>query len=77
MYYRLYDKQTGAYLATGYNSESLENLENDYISYKEIDDSEEDPIKEIIKKHGIVEVLKMDDFIVESSEIKFDEIDDF
>ena len=42
VYYRLYDKQTGGYLATGYNSTSLDELIEDYFEYKSNDLEYED-----------------------------------
>lgn len=70
MFYRLYDTQTGCYMATGYNASSKEELKNDFISYKQGDAQDE-----FLEDVDIIDTILSDDFIIEESDIPFDEIE--
>jgi hypothetical protein len=75
MYYRLYDTQTGCYLATGYNDKSKKDLKESYLSYKSVDwDSEETEAhyKNLTTREIFTQIAE-DDFVIEESKIKFDE----
>lgn len=76
MYYRLYDKQTGRYMATGYNAKSKTELINDYISYKS-EGMEDEDIEELKNDtvDDVISFIEADEFTIEESEEKFDEDD--
>ena len=74
MFYRLYDKQTGRYMGTGYNTTSEVELTNAYIGYKSIDWEKE--TEEYYRSLSIFEQLRLiedDEFIIEKSNTKFEE----
>lgn len=76
MYYRLYDKQTGRYMFTGYNSSSKKELIEDFILYKssELEEQELLMLKSITKKQ-MFDFIESCDFIIEKSSKKFEDID--
>jgi hypothetical protein len=76
VYYRLYDKQTGGYLSTGYNSTSLNELIEDYLEYisNGLEDEDIDKINNMRKKDKL-SFIESNDFIIEKNNIKFNEID--
>jgi hypothetical protein len=75
MYYKLFDKQTQSDLHSGYNSESLEELVDAYLSYKANDWDYE--LTEIhyrgLPNDIILRMIVEDDFCIVSSETKFEE----
>ena len=71
MYYRLFDKQTGRYMSTGYNVTSKKELKNDILSYVSVDTD-----KEEMKKLGelkVEDIANIMDFEIENQKNKFDE----
>jgi hypothetical protein len=72
-YYRLYDNQTGCYMATGYNAESFKDLREQYISYKSVDLDEEEEDLNSLSDKDIEGRIKDDDFVIEISETPFRE----
>ena len=73
MFYRIYDKQTGCYLATGYNSSTFKELKESFISYKSVDSSVSQ-LKRLSRK-DFVDYMETEDFILEQEMIKFEEYD--
>jgi len=76
VYYRLYDKQTGGYLATGYNSTSLNELIEDYLEYisNGLEDEDIDKINNMRKKDKL-SFIESNNFIIEKNNIKFNKLD--
>jgi hypothetical protein len=76
MYYRLFDRQTGCLMATGYNDKSKKQLSESYLSYKSVDieDGDEDFYKKLSTKE-IINLIEQDEFTVEKSKNKFSEKD--
>ena len=76
MYYRLFDTQTGRYMATGYNTTSERELIEAYKSYKWVDwdDEDWDYINDLsvedMKLH-----MSLDGFEIEKSEKQFKELE--
>lgn len=73
-YYRLYDTQTGRYMATGYNATSEEDLINQFKSYASADSEPED--EEYFEKattKQMLSVIKSYGFDIEKSETPFSE----
>lgn len=73
-YYRLLCLQGTGYMATGYNATSLEELTDDYASYKSVDWGEE--MEEAWSKMTLEEKLNeigADEFEIEESSSPFDE----
>lgn len=77
MYYRLFDSQTGRYMSTSNNATSINRLIDEYKSYKELGWTNKD-IKRFnsFSKKDKVKQIESDEFIIEKSNKKFDEIDD-
>jgi len=74
MYYRLFDTQTGRYMATGYNTESEKHLADAYVEYKcEGLDDEDETILRNWSQEMVIKYIEVDDFIIERSEVPFDE----
>jgi hypothetical protein len=71
MYYRIYDKQTGCYMATAYNSKTFKEMKDDFISYKSVDSSVT-PLKKMNRK-DFVNYMESEDFILEQELTKFEE----
>ena len=72
--YRLWDKQCGRYMATGYNASSKKELADDYASYKSNDwddyEEEEDNMHAIWDKMSIkdkMDFIRDDEFEIERS----------
>lgn len=84
MFYRLYDKQTGGYMATGLNTTSHDELAEEYVSYKSLDVDDEEDGYENLSTEEVIDRIKGDDFEIEESEEPFpddsidinDDIDD-
>lgn len=77
MYYALFDKQTGNYLHTGYNSTSREQLADEYAEYKK--EGTEDEDADIIDNMSTNEVLafaETDEFEIHEQETPFEDLDD-
>lgn len=74
-YYRLYDKQTGDYLCTGYNSTSQNELIESFILYKS-NDLEEEELNEFnyMSKTNKLKFIETCDFVIEKSNKKFEDI---
>jgi len=74
MYYRLYDNQTNRFMATGYNSESEQELADEYLEYiaPDIEEDEEDEIKNL-SVDEVMDLIRGNEFYIESSEFSFDE----
>ena len=77
MFYRLYDTQTGCYMATGYNDKSKKELKASYISYKsnDLDDEDEKMLKNASAK-DVMSLIEADEFVIEKSKKRFPEADD-
>ena len=75
MYYRLFDKQCGRYMATGYNSGSLSELIEEYIYYMS---SDIDDLRDYSKlsTQEMFELIQSDEFEIDSSENMFEEYED-
>lgn len=83
-YYRLRCLQNGNYMGTGYNTESVAELCEDYASYKSNDWDEgdivegEETMEEVWAKMSDEEKLNFirdDEFEIEESEVPFEELD--
>ena len=75
MYYRLYDTQTGRYMATGYNCD-LSGLIDQYKSYISIDwDEEDEEFFATANNEQILSAMRINGFDIEESEIPFSESD--
>ena len=79
-YYRLLCLQGTGYMATGYNATSLEELAEDYASYKSNDWEEDgdDGMLPIWKKMTLeekIDHIRDDEFEIEESDKPFDEAD--
>lgn len=78
-YYRLYDTQTGRYMATGYNTTSPAELCDHYQSYKSNDwdnNDEEDnmhKIWEALSEKEKFSFIRQDEFDIEESDKPFEE----
>lgn len=76
-YYRLYDKQTGRYMSTGYNATSVAELARDYKSYVSIDeDEEEEDFFESASDCQVLEYIRANEFDIETSDKPFPEKDE-
>lgn len=75
-YFRLFDKQTGRYLRTGYNSTSIKRLRTDFVEYKSIDFEDKDDEQFFIDMSDdeLIEFIKTDGFEIEESETKFEKV---
>jgi len=75
MFYRLFDKQTGRYMATGYNSTSLNELIESYSDYfGESDWDDEDlEIFNNLSKSDKLKQIESNEFVIEKSKRKFEE----
>ena len=76
-YYRLYDRQTGRYMSTGYNAESMQDLREQYISYISIDT--EDKYLTLLGECTDQEFAKhvnANEFTIERSNTPFDPSDE-
>lgn len=79
VYHRLYDKQTGRYMATGYNAPTAKDLAEEYRSYKLGDATNEEEDIEIFTNATVDELfdmMKADEFEIETSEEPFEEQED-
>lgn len=83
-YYRLWDKQCGRYMATGYNAKGKADLCEQYADYKSNDwddcdcEDGEDTMFDIWNKMSMkakLSFIKDDDFDIESSFIRFKELE--
>lgn len=81
-YYRLLCLQGTGYMGTGYNSNSLEELAEDYASYKSNDWDNGDYLKGEETMHEVwnkmkledkINYIKNDEFEIETSSIPFNE----
>lgn len=76
MYYRLFDKQTGEYLHTGYNSRTLQEVTDDFLSYIEGDLDEDDYNRiESMSKYERLSIIESYEFQLERSKRKFKELE--
>ena len=81
MYYRLYDNQVGRYMATGYNTKSLQELAEEYAEYKSNDwdgdyDEGEETQTQVWSRMTLenkIDFIKDDEFEIEESITPFDE----
>lgn len=76
MYYRLFDQQTGCYLATGYNAEGFKDLAEQYASYKSIDAEDEEEFRQhfaSLTEEDQRNYISSDEFEIEESEKQFEE----
>jgi hypothetical protein len=75
-YYRLFDKQSGGYMFTGYNSTTKNELIEEFISYKS-NDLEDDELDKFnyLNKTNKLKFIESCDFIIEKSNKKFEDID--
>jgi len=71
MYYRIYDLQTSRYMATGYNTKSEKDLQEQFLSYLSIDHTNYELLQ--LKKLPIRELLSIYEFQLEESETIFEE----
>ena len=71
MWYRIFDKDTGCYLATGYNSKTFKEMKDDFIGYKSIDTSIS-MLKRMNRK-DFVNYMESDNFILEQELTKFED----
>lgn len=71
MFYRLYDLQTGCYMATGYNSTSLADLAIAYLEY-----DGEDGYTLPITTEKILDRAKGNQFMIEDSLVPFEDYED-
>lgn len=77
-YYRLFDRQTGDYLHTGYNAGSVEELCEDYVGYIS-NDAEANSYKKLLSERNYAEILnliKANEFEIELSPQRFPEQED-
>lgn len=78
VFYRLYDKQTGRYLNTGYNSTSLNEIIQNYFEWYGVDWDKKD--RELFKnktKTDKLDFIQSTGFIIEkSTNCKFKEEDE-
>lgn len=80
-YYRLWDKQCGRFMATGYNASTKQELFDDYQSYKsnDWDETETESDKgmhdlwKTMTDEQKMDEIRADEFDIEKSEGKFDE----
>lgn len=75
MYYRLYDSQCDRYMATGYNAHGLEDLCEQYASYKSSDWDENDQLEawDRMSEKNKYDWIKDDEFEIETSYVPFEE----
>jgi len=74
MYYKLYDKQTGRDMATGFNATSKKQLSQEYADYKSIDEEDEDKnFFDSASTEQILDRIRRDEFDIETSNRKFKE----
>jgi hypothetical protein len=76
MYYRLYDLQTGCHMATGCNTESRDELVEQFKDYWSDDLEEED--KEYFNNlttDEVIQFIKDNEFTIEESEEQFPDDD--
>ena len=69
MYYALYDRQTGCYMATGKNTTSKRELVNEYWAYKSIDT----PMPANISLQDSIAYIESDGFAVDEDDAQFTE----
>lgn len=74
-FFRLYDRQTGRYMATGYNTESAEELAKEYRSYLGDLDHEDRKLLKAMSTEEVFSMITTNDFIIERSETPFLEED--
>ena len=73
-YYRLYDTQTGRYMATGYNATSEEDLIDQFKSYASVDfEPEDEEYFEKATTNEILSAIESYGFDIEKSETPFSE----
>ncbi len=65
-YFALWDTQTKCYLSSGKNSLSIEELMEDYVSYKSIDTDLSD-----LTLPELIDYCEIDGFIIDKSHTKF------
>lgn len=72
MYYRLYDRQTGCYMHTGYNAKNKKELKDQLLDYiaPDVEENEEDEIK-LMTAESICSAW---DFVIEKQKNKFEDI---
>ena len=68
-YMAIYDKDTGEYINTGYNSTSRRQLKKEYLTLIHYDIAEED--RELFDKSTIGELLEMGNFELHTSKTPF------
>ena len=71
MFYRLYDKQTGCYMHTGYNSKNKTELKENLLSYIFYDTEKED--MKILEKMSIENLSNQLEFTIEKQKNKFED----
>lgn len=71
-FYRVYDCQTGSYMATGYNAESVKELQQGFISFFSVD-TDEDTLKRLEDIKFFYSYMKDNGFSIEGSISKFEE----
>jgi hypothetical protein len=72
MYYRLFDRQTGCHMATGYNAKTKKDLANSYKSYKSVDfEGDDEDFLESLSVNKTLKMIEEDEFSIETSNMKF------
>ena len=74
MYYRIFDTQTGCYMATGHNATSKEQVKTGVWDYF-LPDREEIFLTDDINKISLQILLDVGEFILEDSKTKFEEFE--
>lgn len=75
-YYRLFDKQTGCYLNSCYNSKGKNELRENYMTYIHYDIEEEDvEYLNSLNNDEFIDNIKSNDFALEQSETPFKEVE--
>lgn len=76
MYYRIFDKETGDPLYSGYNSRSLQEVTDAFVGYKESDFMNEDDYNEVLSmsKYERISYIESCGFIIQRSKRKFKEL---
>jgi len=76
MFYRLFDKQCDRYMTTGYNSGSLSELIEEYISFTCFYEGDESDYSKFSTKE-MINIIQSDEFEIDSSENMFEEHDGY
>ena len=74
-FYRIYDLQCKRYMATGYNSNSIEDLINCYIDYKSSEwEDETENYYNNLPLYNKISLILSDEFDIQISNLEFEEI---